>query len=350
MSGSAANKQTVGTAGRDDCCPVLVSFNSGGLSSRVGMLETVMKPEPYKRSPARACFRAMLAMILLPLLAPAVHASEPVAGANFRIAGKTSRAIQKYSGATFLTDVFLSTGGGIAARLILHGKPKLKVRSYSFTDALSGKFRLVELQLKKCQWRGVPLPDVKLATTTPLHVRHNCKLLIPVMVSVTGSATEEMISSGLQKPEVTSHLNFLRLDLPGLGEQHLQVLNPKIKLNSGQILIDTDLITAGGAPDTGIKVAISARPVLKNERLILLEGTKVFSKDIVEPDKFSQFAEDLLNPLIDFARLDRTTRAFRLTELHLDDQKVRFAGKLLLAPKPVPATPIATNAQSGKKK
>lgn len=278
----------------------------------------------------------------------AAGASEPVEGANFRVAGKTSRAIQKLTGITWITDRLLGLTGVGALKVAIGGNAKIKVRSYSFTDALSGKFRKVEVRLNNSHYHDIPLPELRLSTTTPLHMRAKSGVVIPVMVSVSGEATEEQISSALKSPKVSSQLNFLRLDLPGLGDQHLQILNPKIQIVDGKVIIDARLITAGAPPETGIEVHISARPVLKDERFIMLEDSKVESPDIVEPEKFSVFLEDLLNPLVDFGRLDRTTRAFRMTELVTDNHKVRFAGKLLLAPKAVSQGSVA-NENAGKK-
>lgn len=275
-------------------------------------------------------------------------ASEPVEGANFRIAGKTSRAIQKLTGITWITDRLLGLTGVGALKVAIGGNAKIKVRSYSFTDALSGKFRKVEVRLNNSHYHDIPLPALQLSTVTPLHMRARSGVVIPVMVSVSGEATEEQIASALKSPKVSSQLNFLRLDLPGLGDQHLQILNPRIQIVEGKVIIDARLITAGAPPETGIEVHISARPVLKDERYIMLEDSKVESPDIVEPDKFSVFLEDLLNPLVDFGRLDRATRAFRMTELVTDNHKVRFAGKLLLAPKAVSQGSVASE-NTGKK-
>ena len=282
------------------------------------------------------------------LLSGAAAASQPVDGANFRIAGKTSCALQKFTGLTWFTDRVLSAGGGITARIVLGGSPRCKVRSYSLTDALAGKFKFVEVRLKNCHYKELPLPDLKLSTSTPLHIGRKFAVVTPVMVQVSGEASEAQISGALQSPKISSQLNFLRLDLPGLGDQHLQVVDPHIEIASGKIHIATNLITAGAAPETGIKLDILAKPILKNERFIVLEETQVDSKDIVEPKKFSKFAEDLLNPLIDFGRFDRTTRAFRMTELYTNEHKVRFAGKLLLAPKAVP--PTADPVKKSRKK
>lgn len=264
-------------------------------------------------------------------------AGEPVEGANFEVAGKTSRAIQKYTGLTWFVERILSATGVLAAKGTIGGHTECKIRTWSFIDALKGKFKSVTVTIKGGSYRGIPLPELKFTNITPLHISKKGKVLTPVMVSVTGKADEKEISEALRSKEVSSQLNFLRLDLPGLGDQHLQVINPTVKLEDGQVHITTDLITAGAPPETGISIDIKARPTLKEERFIVLEDTKVDSKDIVEPEQFSRFAEDLLNPLVDFGRMDRKTRAFRMTELKTGNHQLDFKGKLLLAPEPKPS-------------
>ena len=60
---------------------------------------------------------------------------------------------------------------------------------------------------------------------------------------------------------------------------------------------------------------------------------KVESSDIIEPEKFSEFAEELLNPLIDLKRMDRKDHAFRLSSLDVGEKGLTGEGKLILAPK-----------------
>jgi len=60
----------------------------------------------------------------------------------------------------------------------------------------------------------------------------------------------------------------------------------------------------------------------------------VQGEGITDPEKFSEFAKQLLNPLVDLARLDRRDHAFRLTNITIDESGVAGDGKLLLAPRP----------------
>ncbi|MBX9686347.1 MAG: hypothetical protein K2X27_06565 [Candidatus Obscuribacterales bacterium] len=281
----------------------------------------------------------------------AAHAAETETAPPFKIAGKSSQAIQKYTGLTWLAQESLSLGSSLAAKCLLGGHPRVKVRAYSLSDCLSAKFKSISVDLKDCSYKHVPLADLKLQTSTPLQFnlfkskKSNAGVAAPVMVAVSGEIDEKDVSAALQSPRISSELNFLRLQIPGLGDQHLQVLEPKVKIENGLLKIHTTLITAGAAKDTGVEMDISASPYLESERFIMLKNTKVESTELSNPEEFSKFSQDLLNPLLDFGKFDRKTHAFRLTQLDLSEQKLHFAGKLLLVPKPVPDSAKAKISQ-----
>jgi hypothetical protein len=263
----------------------------------------------------------------------------------FKVAGKTSRSVQKYLGLTALAETTVDLAGTLAAKCLLKGRPSLKVRAYSLTDCLAGKFRSVSINLKDCSYKKVPLADLELVTDTPLQLRlfksrkGRAGVAAPVMVSVAGRLEEADVSEALQSREGASRLKFLRLDLPGLGDQHLQVVDPKVRLENSKVKIDTWLITAGAPRDTGISVNIAATPQLESQRFIVLNDVQISSPDITDEAAFSKFSQNLLNPLLDFGKFDRKTHAFRLTQLNLAEKKLQFAGKLLLVPEPVQPTP-----------
>lgn len=260
----------------------------------------------------------------------------------FHIAGKTSRSIQKYTGLTWLAQSGIGLSSTLAAKCALGGHPKVKVKAYSLSDCLLGKFKSVSVDLKDCKYKKLPLANVQMSTSTPLQFRlfktkkGEAGVAAPVMVAVSGNVDEKEVSQALESPEISSQLNFLRLNLPGLGDQHLQVLEPKVKLENGKVKIKTWLITADAAKETGVLLDISATPSVEGQRFIMLKDTEVVSKDINDPEQFSKFSQNLLNPLLDFGKFDRKTHAFRLSKLDISEQKLQFAGNLLLVPKPVP--------------
>jgi hypothetical protein len=75
---------------------------------------------------------------------------------------------------------------------------------------------------------------------------------------------------------------------------------------------------------------------------------KVDSPDIVEPEKFADFTAKLLNPVVDFARMDRRDHAFRLDSLRVSGKAgdVEGDGRLLLVPRV--KAPGSQLAQTGK--
>lgn len=266
----------------------------------------------------------------------------------FGVAGKMSHAVQKFSGLTFLNNALSSAFASVALSTYVHGLAGVKVRSYNASDLWQGEFRTVEIKLKRGKMHGVPIGSVRLRTTTPFKVSYlpwrksKAGLTTPVLVAVEGDISEQLVSRALRSKSVVENLRFLKLDLPGLGEQRLRILEPRVDVLGDKVEVKAHLITAGGAPDTGIDLVINAKPVLEKERFIILKDIQIGSADIREPGQFASFVEELLNPLIDFGRMDRETHAFRLTELSVKNDRVHFAGRLLLAPKrrPKPAEPM----------
>lgn len=260
----------------------------------------------------------------------------------FPVAGNLSRAIQKYTGLTWLGEKSLELSAELASKLVLGGHSNLRIKAYSLSDCFFGKFKSVEADLKNCSYKKIPLADLKLATSTPLQIRlfkrgqKAAGVGAPVMVSVTGTLSEAQISRALASPKIASELSFLRLELPGLGDQHLQIIEPEVKIENGKVKISSWLITANAPKETGVFVKLSSTPYLEGDRYIMLKNTSLDSSDIHNPEEFSRFSQELLNPLLDFARFDRKTHAIRISSFKLDEQKLHFAAKLLLVPKAVP--------------
>jgi hypothetical protein len=258
----------------------------------------------------------------------------------FKTAGKFSHAIQKYSGLNFVSNAVASATATAALSTYLRGRARVKVRGYNFTDLMQGEFRSIDVKVGSGKVKGVPIGALHARSTTPFKVnpwpwkKEKVGLVTPVMVSLDGELSEKMAAKALKSKAVTDNLRFLKLDLPGLGSQTLQVLDPKVTVDGERITVDTNLITAGAAPETGIRLKVAAHPVIEKERYVILKDMEVESENIENPKAFADFADQLLNPLIDFGRMDRKTHAFRVTNLTVKDDRLNFGGRLLLAPKP----------------
>ncbi len=252
---------------------------------------------------------------------------------------KISLSAQKFTGITPATNILLSLSTYLILKAKLGGSVRASVKTECLTDLFCGRFAKVDIRLKNSTYNNIPLGNLGVITQGPIKLRYfkhkgqRTGLLTPLVVAVSGEADERQISKALLSDAIASKLRFLKLDLPGLGTQHLQIIEPKVKLANNKIYIDCWLVTVGAAKDTGIKLNISATPQLIKERFIVLKDTSVFSDDIIEPTQFAKFAEDLLNPLIDLGKMDKATHAIRLTNVDIDESKVSFKGNILLVPK-----------------
>lgn len=267
----------------------------------------------------------------------------------FPIGSKFSRTVQKVTGITFLSDVIAGQAAKKVLKKKLGGNVKVKVKTFGLTDLVAGKIKSVSVSSDGGAFKNVPLGEVELASATPIWYQYKRKdgqkpgLKTPILLNVKGNLSTQDIVVALGSERIAKSMRGLKLDLPGLGDQQLQVVRPKVEVGDNVLMVDALLVTLGGAEETGVPIKISGRPVLEGEKIFLRE-MKVESPDIIEPEKFSAFAEGLLNPIVDFSRMDRKDHAFRLKELAVKKDIVQGGGQLLIAPRPDAAVAQSTPA------
>jgi hypothetical protein len=256
----------------------------------------------------------------------------------FPIANRFSVKVQRYTGINWLSELLASNLASLIVKLKVGGKVRVAVKIYSFTDLLAGKIKSVKVSLSNSYYHGVPLGNVTFASTNPIWYRYfkshktQIGLQTPLLVQVNGSMTENLISKLLQ--DSRTPLKTAKLDLPGLGQQKVEFLEPQVNFREGKVHIVSTLVTPGGAPGTGINVTITGTPYLSGNN-VLVKDLVVSSTDIVDSAEFSKFVQDLVNPLVNLSRLDRRDHAFRLGNLSIDNNCMVFDGNLLVAPQTI---------------
>lgn len=279
-----------------------------------------------------------LALCSVYSLSPAVSATldQPP---PFHIGSKFSRTVQKVTGLNWLAGFV----AGRVAENQLHrrlgkGNIHVKVNTYSMTDLVAGKVSHVDLRLSQCFVKQFPIGDIHVFTAGPVWLDpgwHHRKsgLRNPVCLNIHANLDATEVAKMLQTPKMASALRGLKLDLPGLGAQQLQVIDPHVELGDNLIKIHATLITEGGAPETGVPIDISGRPEFVGAKLYLRD-MNVFSPAIENPKEFTHFADELLNPIADLGRYDRKDHAFRVQDIGIMPDTARAEGTLVLAPKP----------------
>jgi LmeA-like phospholipid-binding len=218
------------------------------------------------------------------------------------------------------------------------GQINVKIRTFSLTDLCAGKVKSVDVKLSHCLVKAFPIGNVKLASSMPIWFDpgfhgHKAGLRQPIQFIVDAKLNRDQIAQALNNPAVVSSIRGLKLDLPGLGAQQLQILHPNVSLSSDSIVIDCLLVTKGADEATGVHISLAGRPSIEGAK-IYLRDLKVASADIPNPVEFSQFLDELFNPIVDMGRYDRKDHAFRLVDVKIDPQTIQGDGTLVFAPKP----------------
>ena len=277
---------------------------------------------------------------------PAMAEEKP----KFPIGNKFSRGFQKYTGINFVTELIGNQVIKYSVKKQVGGKVKVRLKTYSLTDLIAGKVKSLDIEMKKPEFEGVSLGNVAIATRHPAwfsYKRQNrSNLKDTVLLEVEGNVMQKDITSALSSEKVISSMRGLKLDLPGLGEQQLDILSPEVSIEEKQLVIKGTLITKGAAKETGVPIKIVGEPKLIGNQKIVVTNLKVDSDAIVEPEKFAKFVSDLINPVVDFGRYDTTTHAFRLNSFKIVDNEITGNGELLLVPPKPPETAIKSDNQT----
>ncbi len=266
----------------------------------------------------------------------AADSSEP----PFPVGHSVSRFLQKISGMNALSAFVASKAATIALERRWGGQVKAKIKSYSLTYLLAGKVKSLELTFKNAKVRGVELGYLHVMAANPVWFSYRKKkdeptgVNTPVSLSLDGYLSQKEITAALKDPQVTSTLSTMKLDLPGLGNQQLEILEPNVQIENDKVKIRATVVTKGGKRETGVPVTISATPyVVEDGAKLCLKDMDIQSSEIENPAEFSQFITELFNPLINFSRMDKGYRAFRLSDCKISGSKINFDGKLILAPR-----------------
>jgi len=273
---------------------------------------------------------------------------------NFAITGKFNRIFQKCTGITYISEV---TTDFVAQKILKRkfgGKVKVIVKTYSFTDLIHLKVRIATVRMTGSHYKEIPLGKIEIQSRTPFWLglgEHKRPSLQEVaLLSFKTEYSDKELDQILHSERVTNAMRFLKLDLsslgPGLDEQKLQMHEPELRLDDGSIILKTTVATPNADPSTGSTITVSGKPQLRGDDLVYLEEVKVESPDIEEPERFSKFVENLINPLINLKRFDKYNFAMRLDEVSVKPHRLSISGRIILGP--VKAVPKSVTLPAAK--
>lgn len=278
------------------------------------------------------CLFLVLNAVLTLVFAPGCTAQTPEQTDSLPLGNKFLRAVQTATGLNFFASFVASRVTGAVLSKKTGAKVKARVSTYSLTDLAAGKVKSLKLVLTHPKLNGVELGEFQIKTQKPIWFGKR-SIKRPNEMLVYFKFSQDQIQKVLGDPRATAMLKGLKIDLPGLGAQEIEVIDPSVEINQDAINIKVFLVTKGASRDTGVQLAIFGHPKLIEERKIVIDQLKIDSPTIDEPAIFADFVGKLVNPVIDFARFDRTDHAFRLSVLTVSPGKIEGLGRLLLVPR-----------------
>ncbi len=283
---------------------------------------------------AKKIRKTILSLLLLTFLAApkSVMAQAVNTTDQLPLGNKFLRVVQTATGMNFLASFVASKVTGVVLSKKTGGRVKAKVGTYSLTDLAAGKVKSIKIAVTHPKLNGVELGEFQIKTQKPLWVGKR-SLKQPNEMLVYFKFTQGQIQKILADERATAMLKGLKIDLPGLGAQEISVIDPSVVIGQDSLDIKVFLVTKGAERDTGVQLAIFGHPKLVEERKIIIDELKIESETIDEPLIFADFVSKLVNPIIDFARFDRTDHAFRLSVLTVNPGKIEGMGRLLLVPR-----------------
>lgn len=229
----------------------------------------------------------------------------------FPVVGQTSYNIQKYTGFNFFTHTL--------AEGILKVSIKLKTRAkkistdleiFSGWDLFRKKIKSLNIDAEKLTVKGVPIEKFELLIKDPLYFKKK-RVAFPVNLKSTVKVNLEDITEVINNlPKWKKVLGELELPVPPFGTTKVKIDDLKIKINETGFTEVFVMLTSLEAPDSEpIKMSFTGNLVLRDKKIIVSdlkgEAEDIFTGDSDLGRSFSEFLEDLINPVFDFHKYEK---------------------------------------------
>lgn len=250
--------------------------------------------------------------LYLGLFAFSVTAQEEPTEANkIKVANKFSYKLQKYTGFNFIID-FLAEGViKTIVKLKTHADEVIvDLKPYSGWDLIRKKAKSLTIKANNLFVKDIPVEKFELTTRDPISLKKK-RAVIPFGIDVILQIDINKITEVLNAlPKWKKVFESLELPIPPFGTTQVEISNLNISISeNAQILASALLKSRVNKASEPIKINFSGNLVLENKKLIVTalqsEIEDIFTKDSDTAKSFSEFLEDLINPVFDFHKYEK---------------------------------------------
>ncbi|MBI3590334.1 MAG: hypothetical protein HY094_03010 [Candidatus Melainabacteria bacterium] len=255
----------------------------------------------------------------------------------FPTANQFSYNLQRYTGLNCFADFLAETS--IEAFMKLKTKAKktsVDLKIYSAWDLLRGKAKYLNISADKPFIKDIPLEKFELVVNSPIYFKRK-RVVLPVKIQTDIKISLDRISEVLNNlPKWKKVFKELELPIPPFGTTRVALNDLEIKINeTGLVQASSKLTSLVDPQSESIKMKFTGNLILRDKKLVVdnlqSEVEDIFTKDSDIGRSFSEFLEDLINPVLNFHKYEK--KGLTIDNINLvfgaDNLNLKVDGRLL---------------------
>lgn len=230
---------------------------------------------------------------------------------KFKTANKFSYNLQKFTGLNFVVDKL--------AELSIRGVVKFKteakdvlvdLRTYSAWDLLRKKAKSLNIKIHESNISDIPVEIFDIVTVDPIYLKRN-RAVFPLRFNVLVKVNLKSVSNVLNSlPKWKKVFEEFDLYLPPFGTTRIAIYDLDIQINELGFVEGSagakSLVNPNSEP---IKVRFIGNLALRENRVIIdnlqSEIEDIFTEGSEVEKSFSEFLEELINPVFSFHKIEK---------------------------------------------
>ena len=241
--------------------------------------------------------------------------------------------VQKYSGFNFLID-FLAEA---TVKSVIKLKTKAKdvtvdLKLFSGIDLFRKKAKSFTINAKHLFVSNIPVEIFKLEAKGPIYFKKNIEKKYQTALPLNIVSEIEIDISDVSKilnsmPKWQKIFNELDLPVPPFGTTKVSINDINLKVDDKGYVEFRGIVKSLVNPESEpIKMLFSGNLIIREKKLVIdglqSEIEDIFTKDSKTGKSFSQFLEDLINPVFDFHKYEKGGLTIDFVNLSFNGNKL----------------------------
>ncbi|OGI18937.1 MAG: hypothetical protein A3B68_06880 [Candidatus Melainabacteria bacterium RIFCSPHIGHO2_02_FULL_34_12] len=285
----------------------------------------------------------LISNILFSIPVYAQEQAEPGIQNEVPVVNKFSYNVQKYSGFNFLIDSLVEGIIKLVFKIKTHADDiDIRLDIYSGWDLIRKKAKYFKLSAYKLSVKNIPIEEILLETSEPIYFKKyedkKNHAVIPLDLNLKMKINLADITEVLNNlPKWRKVLGELDLPIPPFGTTRVELKDIVISVQENGLVnfscLLKSLVKADSEP---INLKFTGKLAIKENKLIIdeleSEAEDIFTKDSEMSKSFSQFLEDLINPVFNFHKYEKNGLRIDSVNLFYFPDSLLFDVKFKLLP------------------